>query len=312
MSLKVLITGGAGYVGTVLTDLLLRNNFEVTVVDNLLFNNGTALIGFFKNPNFSFIKGDIRDEALMKKAVAANDVVVHLAAIVGFPACQRDPEMAKSVNIDGTKILSNLLSKEQIVIYSSTGSNYGEIKDGLCTEETPLAPLSLYGRTKTFAEELFLEKNSAIAYRFATAFGLSPKMRLDLLINDFVHQAFTNKCLIMFERTFKRTFIHVDDMADSVLFAINNSDRMKGEAFNIGGVENNFSKEEIALLIKSKIDFYLHYAEFAQDQDKRNYLVSYDKINSLGWQIKVSVEEGIEDMIKSMPALQHKNPYKNA
>lgn len=309
--MKVLVTGGAGYVGSVLVEKLLKKGFKVCVVDNLMYDNGFTLIPFFNTPKFQFIKGDVRDKPLMKNLVHNFEFVIHLAAIVGFPACRKNPQLAREVNVHSTKHISSLLSSDQGVVYASTGSNYGIIENQICTEETPLNPISLYGKTKTKAEEIFLNENGAVAYRFATAFGLSPRMRLDLLINDFVYQAINNKTLVMFEKSFKRTFIHVNDMADSIIYAIENYDNMKNDTYNIGGDFNNFNKEEIALMIKERVDYYLHFAEIGEDEDKRNYEVSYKKINDKGFEIKTSVKDGINELIKAVPALDSRSKYKN-
>jgi len=309
--MKVLVTGGAGYVGSVLVEKLLKKGFKVCVVDNLMYDNGFTLIPHFNNAKFQFIKGDVRDKSLMKNLVHNFEFVIHLAAIVGFPACRKNPQLAREVNVHSTKHISSLLSSDQGVVYASTGSNYGIIENQICTEETPLNPISLYGKTKTKAEEIFLNENGAVAYRFATAFGLSPRMRLDLLINDFVYQAINNKTLVMFEKSFKRTFIHVNDMADSIIYAIENYDNMKNDTYNIGGDFNNFNKEEIALMIKERVDYYLHFAEIGEDEDKRNYEVSYEKINNKGFKIKTSVKDGINELIKAAPALDSISKYKN-
>ena len=247
----------------------------------------------------------------MKSLVHNFEHVVHLAAIVGFPACRKNPQLTREVNVHSTKYISSLLSNDQGVVYASTGSNYGIIENEICTEETPLNPISLYGKTKTKAEEIFLNENGAVAYRFATAFGLSPRMRLDLLINDFVYQAINNKTLVMFEKSFKRTFIHVNDMADSIIYAIENYDSMKNNTYNVGGDFNNYNKEEIALMIKERVDYYLHFAEFGEDEDKRNYEVSYKKINDKGFHIKTTVQDGINELIKACPALDIRSKYKN-
>jgi nucleoside-diphosphate-sugar epimerase len=309
--MKILVTGGAGFVGSVLVPQLLKKNYKVCVVDNLMYDNGHAIIPFFKNHKFKFIKGDARDQSLMNDLVPNFEFVIHLAAIVGFPACRKNPELATAVNVDSCKLISSLLSKDQGTVYASTGSNYGIIENEICTEKTPLNPISLYGKTKTEAEEIFLNENGAVAYRFATAFGLSPRMRLDLLINDFVYQAINNKTLVMFEKAFKRTFIHVDDMARSIIYAIENYDKMRNDTFNVGGDFNNYNKEEIALMIKHKVDYYLHFAEFGEDEDKRNYEVSYEKINNAGFRIKKTVEEGINELIQAVPALDSRSKYKN-
>ena len=309
--MKVLVTGGAGYVGSVLVGKLLEKGIKVCVVDNLMYDNGFTLIPYFNTPKFQFIKGDVRDKKLMKSLVHNFEHVVHLAAIVGFPACRKNPQLTREVNVNSTKYISSLLSNDQGVVYASTGSNYGIIENEICTEETPLNPISLYGKTKTKAEEIFLNENGAVAYRFATAFGLSPRMRLDLLINDFVYQAINNKTLVMFEKSFKRTFIHVNDMADSIIYAIENYDSMKNNTYNVGGDFNNYNKEEIALMIKERVDYYLHFAEFGEDEDKRNYEVSYKKINDKGFHIKTTVQDGINELIKACPALDVRSKYKN-
>jgi len=309
--MKILVTGGAGYVGSVLVSKLLSKNYKVCVLDNLMYDNGHTILSHFKTSKFKFIKGDVRDKRVLKDLVHNFEHVIHLAAIVGFPACRKNPDLAKSVNVGSSKLISSLLSKDQGTVYASTGSNYGIIKNEVCTENTPLNPISLYGKTKTKAEEIFLNENEAVAYRFATAFGLSPRMRLDLLINDFVYQAINNKSLVMFEKTFKRTFIHVDDMADSIIYAIENYEKMKNNTYNVGGDFNNFNKEEIALMIKNKVEYYLHFAEFGEDEDKRNYEVSYEKINKAGFSIKKTVEDGINELINASPALDMRSKYKN-
>src|SRR3972149_5564576 len=208
--MNILVTGGAGYVGTALIPQLLEKGHRVKVIDNLMYG-GDSLLPFFKDKRFEFIMGDIRNRDDLKKAVSKADIIIHLAAIVGYPACRKQPQLAEEVNVQGTKNLISILSKDQFVIYSSTGSNYGSV-DEVCTEETPLNPLSLYGQTKTIAETLLLERNGTIGYRFATAFGVSGRLRLDLLINDFVNRALKQKYIVVYERKFMRTFIHVCDM----------------------------------------------------------------------------------------------------
>ena len=307
---RILVTGGAGYVGSVLVRHLLQRSYNVTVVDNLLYDNGYTMISCFEDPNFVFVKGDVRDESVMRVLVAKHDVVIHLAAIVGFPACEKNQDLASSVNLQATHLLSQLVAPSQLVIYASTGSNYGHV-DGLCTEESPLRPLSLYGRTKTAAERCLLENNTTVAYRFATAFGLSPRMRLDLLINDFVYEAVINQYLIMFEKHFKRTFIHVNDMAQSFLFALEHAEQMKNQVYNVGDSSNNHSKEDIALMLKEYVNYYLHFADVGEDKDKRNYEVSFDKIQRLGFRCHVGVRDGIKQLISALPVLEHRSRFRN-
>lgn len=309
--IKILITGGAGFVGSTLTPLLLDNSFKVTVYDSLLYG-GSSLLLYISNKNFSFIKGDIRDKASLAQAIKNNDVIIHLAAIVGLPACNKDPRLALSTNVQGTKNVVKNLSPSQHLIHASTVSNYGATIGDICNEETPLNPISCYGRTKTEAEKIVLDFPNTTCLRFATAFGVSPRIRLDLLINDFVYQAYVNKFLILFEKTYKRTFVHVLDIARSILFTIQNNKKTNLSIFNIGDNSNNYSKEEIALKIKDRIDYYLHFADIGEDEDRRNYSVSYKKINSLGFKAKKTVDEGIDELIKACKIFEFKHPYKNS
>jgi len=307
--MKIVVTGGAGYVGTSLIPQLLAQGHHVRVLDSLLFG-GDQLLPFFRNANFEFQKGDVRSVADVKSAVKGCDVVIHLAAIVGYPACRKEPKVAEEVNVQGTKNVAAAVSKDQLVLFGSTGSNYGAVED-ICTEETPLNPLSLYGQTKTIAETHLMANCSTIAFRFATAFGLSPRLRLDLLINDFTHRAVTQQYLVVYEKHFMRTFIHVHDMGRVFVFAIDNAAKMRGQIYNVGSDKLNFSKEEVCKLIESQVKCYVHYAEVGQDADKRNYTVSYKKINSLGYDTTISVERGISELVRGIQVLSFKNPYCN-
>lgn len=307
--MKILITGGAGYVGTSLIPQLLAHKHKVHVFDNLLFG-GDQILPFFRNPDFLFTRGDIRDKNALHKAVVDVDIIIHLAAIVGFPACRKEPELAEAVNVGGTQNLIDATSNNQLIIYGSTGSNYGAVEN-ICTEDTPLNPLSLYGQTKTMAERMLLENRRAIAWRFATAFGVSSRLRLDLLINDFIYKAVTQGYLVVYEKHFMRTFIHVHDMGRAFLFGIKNQDEMAGNVFNVGSEKMNYSKEQICELIRNKTAAYIHYADVGEDADKRNYVVSYKKINQLGYDTTTTVEQGIDEMIKVCGAIQFHNPYSN-
>lgn len=307
--MKVLVTGGAGYIGTSLIPQLLDAGHHVRVLDSLMFG-GDQLLHFFQNPRFEFVKGDIRNANDIKTAVRGQDVIVHLAAIVGYPACRRDPELAEEVNVQGTKNLAAALSRQQLVIVGSTGSNYGAVEE-ICTEETPLNPLSLYGQTKTLAERHLLENCSTVAFRFATAFGLSPRMRLDLLVNDFTYKAVTQQYLVVYEAHFMRTFIHVRDMGRAFMMALANADRMGGQVYNVGSEHMNLSKRNVCDLIQKQVNCYVHYAEINEDADKRNYVVSYEKIKNLGYSTAISVEEGICELIKGFQVLNFKTAYAN-
>jgi len=308
--MKILMTGGAGFVGTGLIPQLLGKKNKVRVFDNLMFG-GDQILPFFRDPNFEFVRGDIRDLPTLKKSAQDADVIIHLAAIVGYPACRKDPDLAKSVNVDGTRNVIDATNNEQLIIYGSTGSNYGSIEE-ICTEESPLNPLSLYGQTKTLAEKMIMESRKAIAWRFATAFGVSARLRLDLLVNDFTHKAVTQGYLVVYEKHFMRTFIHVHDMGRAFLFGIENQDKMAGQVYNVGSERMNYSKEQVCEMIRKQTNAYIHYADVGEDADKRNYVVSYRKINELGYDTTITVEQGIEEIAKVCQAIQFRNPYSNA
>ena len=308
--MKVLVTGGAGYIGAVLVPHLLEKQIGVRVLDNLMYG-GASLLPLVRDTGFEFVRGDVRDERVVREAMRGCDVVVHLAAVVGFPACRKYPDLASSVNVDGTKTVADAAGKSRLVLFGSTGSNYGALVDDVCTEETPLHPLTLYGKTKTTAERYIMEHCSAVAYRFATAFGTSPRMRLDLLINEFVYTAMKMRYLVVYEAQFMRTFIHVHDIARSFHFAIENSRRMSGQVYNVGSERMNYSKAEVCEMIRSKIDYYLHYADVGQDADKRNYVVSYRKIGDLGFKTTITLQEGIDELVRGVEVLEFKTPYTN-
>ena len=308
--MKILVTGGAGYIGSILLPKLLEKGYWVRVLDNLMYG-GQGLLPHFINKNFYVIRGDIRDSNTVRESISDVDLIIHLAAIVGFPACKKHPDLARTVHIDGTVNIDECRSKNQSIIFASTISNYGAVETSICTEETSLNPLTLYGETKTKAEKLLLDSGNVVVYRFATAVGLSPRLRLDLLVNDFVYQALKNKQLIIYEKHFKRAFIHVTDMARAISFAIENIDRMLDNVYNIGSEAMNFTKEEIALMIQDKIDYFLHFADIGEDPDKRNYEVSYQKIQSLGFKTAISMEETIDELVGGLQAVDIKNIYSN-
>jgi nucleoside-diphosphate-sugar epimerase len=307
--MKILVTGGAGYVGTSLIPQLLDSGYHVRVLDNLMFG-GDQLLPFFRNRGFEFVKGDIRNPTDVSSAVKGCDAIIHLAAIVGYPACRREPKLAEEVNVQGTRNIADAISRQQLVIFGSTGSNYGAVED-ICTEDTPLNPLSLYGQTKTIAEAYLLEHVTAIAFRFATAFGLSPRLRLDLLVNDFTYRAVTQQYLVVYEPHFARTFIHVHDMGRAFVFALDNADAMCRQVFNVGSETMNCSKREVCELIQAQVKCYVHYADIGEDADKRNYTVSYQKISSLGYTTSISVQTGINELVQAMSVLGFKHPYSN-
>lgn len=307
--MKILVTGGAGYIGSVLVPELLQAGHEVCVYDSLLFG-GNSMLPYFRNPKFSFVDGDIRDGDKVKSVIADKDVIIHLAAIVGYPACERDHRVTKEVNLYATESMIDMVGKYQLVLFGSTGSNYGKV-EGICTEESPLNPLSLYGDTKTKAETYIMNNSKAIAYRFATAFGLSPRLRLDLLVNDFTHKAMMDRYIVVYESHFMRTFIHVYDIARSFMFALDRSDEMVGNVYNIGSDHMNYSKKDVCEKIQSVIPYFLHLADIGEDADKRDYVVSYDKINRLGFNTTISLDQGIRELVNGISAIKHYNPYMN-
>jgi len=307
--MKILVTGGAGYVGSVLVPELLNKSHKIRVLDNLMYNQ-SSLLPYFINKNFEFIKGDIRDENAVRRSLKDVDYIVHLVAIVGMPACKKNPPLAEAVNVNGTALLTNLRSRSQGIIYASSVSNYGAA-GGICDEETLPNPLSEYAVTKHRAEELVLDAGNVVAFRFATAFGLSPRLRLDLLPNDFTFNALKNKSLIVYEKNFRRTFIHVRDMARAILFAIENFNDLKDGVYNVGHESMNYTKKEVAEAIKQKIDYFLYFADIDCDPDKRNCYISFKKISSKGFKTSITLDEGIEELIKGFQMVTITNPYAN-
>lgn len=298
--MRILVTGGAGYVGSVLTPMLLAGGHEVTVLDALRYG-GQGLLHCLPEPNMRLIVGDIRDRACVEQAARGCDVVVHLAAIVGYPTCLKYPELARETNVGGTSTLVDVLGPEQFVVYGSTGSNYGQL-EGICSEESPLNPISLYAQTKAAAEDIVMSTGQATALRFATAFGVSPRMRFDLLVNDFVRRALLDKQLIVYEGHFRRTFIHVRDIARSIVFAIDHREAMIGNVYNVGHESLNATKADIAEMIRARIPFYLHYSDTGRDPDIRDYSVSYAKIRHLGFETTRNLEDGITEAMMAVRA----------
>lgn len=305
----VLVTGGAGYVGSVLIPKLLERGHHVRVLDNLMYRQ-TSLLSYCLNSHFEFVRGDVRDRTALREILTGVDCIIHLAAIVGAPACARDPRLTEQVNYEASLLVDECRSRSQGLIFASTGSNYGAV-EGICTEDTPLTPLTTYGITKTKAETALLESGNVVVYRFATAFGLSPRLRLDLLVNDFTFQALKNRQLVLYEKGFRRTFIHVQDMAEAFIHAVENYEKLKDQAYNVGHESMNYTKEDVALAIKRKVDYHLHFSDVGSDPDKRDYEVSFEKIRKTGFEPKVSLEEGIDELIKGYQMITLHNPYSN-
>ena len=297
--MKILITGGAGYLGSVITGKMLNAGHEVIVLDKLIFNQ-VSLLTYTSNSNFKFIHGDVRNETLLERLCDEVDVIIPLAAIVGFPACDAEPELANEINF---KQIFNIVKfskgKDKKIIYPNTNSGYGLGTGQIeCTEDSPLSPLSIYGTTKCEAENFLKNETDAIIFRLATVFGVSPRMRTDLLVNDFTYKAITDKYIVVFEKTFKRNFIHIQDVANAFLFMLDNYDQYKCEIFNVGLSDANLNKEELLNKIKEHVNnFAVVYDDYYEDPDKRNYIVSNVKIESTRWKPNWDLDKGIEELI---------------
>jgi len=312
MTLRILVTGGAGYLGSVLCERLLDAGHHVTVLDSLLYQQN-SLFHLCANARFEFVHGDARDNSVVGGLAKDADALIPLAAIVGAPACDRDPLLARSVNLEAIRLLNRVRSSGQLIVYPTTNSGYGtKTGDVFCTEETPLEPISLYGQTKTQAEQELLQSPNVVTLRLATVFGMSPRIRLDLLVNHFVYAAATDGYLVIFEKDFKRNYIHIRDVADCFLYCIENSNRMAGRAYNAGLDAANLSKQELALSIKKHVPkFYIHFAEVGSDPDKRNYIVSNQRLREAGFEAKRSLDEGIVELLKGY-RMMGRSQFKNA
>lgn len=307
--MRVVVTGGAGFIGGTIIPMLLEKGYHVVVLDRLMYG-AHALIPYFIHPNFSFFEVDVRDRDALAPHLAKADVVIHLAALVGYPLCKKLPQEAVDVNVGGARNVLELTPASTRMIYASTGSNYGEVQ-GICTEDTPLNPLSLYGRTKTEAEMMFLDRENSVSLRFATAFGLAPRLRLDLMLNDFTWQAIHQRYLVVYEKHFRRTFIHVRDIARAIVHVIDPDVCHGHKVFNVGHESLNYTKEDIVLLLQKRLDFLVHFAAIGSDADKRDYEVDYSRIRSTGFSITVNIEDGLQELIDGLGLIRMKNPYSN-
>jgi nucleoside-diphosphate-sugar epimerase len=303
--MNILITGGAGYLGSVLIERLFNNGgiTKLTVYDNLMYNQ-TSLIHYSWRKNFEFVYGDVRDQEKLSKYVDEADVIIPLAAIVGFPACDRDKDLATAVNYTQVKfICDRIKNTNKKIIYPNTNSGYGIGENGECTEESPLNPISHYGVTKVNAEREVLNYGG-ISIRLATVFGSSPRMRMDLLVNEFVYKALTDKYITIFEKNFIRNYIHIRDVANTFVYMIENYEKLKGDVFNVGLSNANLSKQQLVEKIKEYVpDFAITYSDYYEDPDKRDYIVSNAKLESLGWTPQYSLDDGIIELIKTYKIL---------
>ena len=298
-SLSILVTGGAGYLGSTIVPALLADGHRVTVLDNFMFGQA-SLNPLCSDANFDVYRGDARDSDILKPLVKKADVIIPLAALVGAPLCNADKVGAETVNRDAVLTLLQLADGQQRIIMPVTNSGYGIGEKGkLCTEETPLRPISLYGRTKVQAERAVLERGNSISFRLATVFGMSPRMRIDLLVNDFVYRAVNDRAVVLFEAHFKRNYLHVRDVARVFIHGIDNFDRMKNRPYNVGLSDANLSKLELCERIQSHLpNFVFLEAPIGEDVDQRDYIVSNERIESTGFRPQYSLDNGIRELIK--------------
>jgi len=309
--MKILVTGGAGYIGSVLSKQLLEEGYSVTVLDNFRYNQN-SLLNCCHDENFHIIRGDVRDEEILSSALKNQNFIIHLAALVGEPICNANKDDALSTNLESVKLLLQLRTKEQKILFPCTNSGYGiGEKEKFCTEETPLRPISFYGKTKVDAEKAILDAGDSISFRLATVFGVSPRMRIDLLVNDFVYKAIYDKSIEIFEGHFQRNYIHIRDVVRVFLHGITNFETMKNQAYNVGLSDANLSKLELCAKIKERIpDLIIVESSLGKDPDKRDYIVSNKKIESTGFKLKFSLDFGIKELIKCYTILQTQN-YRN-
>ncbi len=297
---KILITGGAGYIGNVLTRKLLQNQQnQITVIDNFSHSQQSSFFEIVNNNKLNIIDQDVRNKNILKEQLSKNDIIIPLAGVVGAPACEKNKLLATELNLNQIVNIKKEISKDQILIVPISNSGYGiGEKDKFCDESSPLNPISHYGKTKVEAEKHISDLENFISLRLATVFGVSPRMRVDLLVNDFTLKAVRDKYIVLFEEHFKRNYIHVKDVSDSFIFCIENFGKMKSNIYNVGLENANLSKIELCKIIEKKIELKIFSSKIGSDPDKRDYIVSNKKIYSTGWKPKISLEEGIEELIK--------------
>lgn len=309
--MNVLIAGGAGYIGTTLVPLLLERGHTVTVLDTLLFGI-EPIVPLFRHPRFTFARVDIRDRDALNESSRSADAFVHLAAIVGYPACAAKPDAARSTNVDGVQNLAAVAGRGRPVVFASTSSCYGEASGAVCTEETPLRPASLYGQTKAEAESILLDRCDTIVYRLATVFGVSPRLRLDTMVNDFTYRAIHQRRLDVYEPGHRRSFLHVLDVARAILMALERPREMIGRAFNVGDERHNYTKREVCRVIEEIVPgVEVGRAATGHDVDHRNYAIDYARIRGLGFEATVSLEQGVREVARVARWIERPEPYSN-
>jgi nucleoside-diphosphate-sugar epimerase len=309
--MKILVTGAAGYIGAVLVPRLLTEGHEVIALDNFMYNQ-SSLLDVCHHDKLSIVRGDTRDKNLIAKFMKSADAIFPLACLTGAPLCAKEPEAAKAILFDAIKMILEMRSKDQMVIFPTTNSGYGVGEKGKhCTETTPLRPISLYGKLKVDAENAILDAGNGITLRLATAFGISPRMRLDLLVNDFAYRAVYDKFIVLFEAYFSRNFIHVRDISKAFVHALNNFDKMKNQPYNVGLSDANLTKLQLCQEIKKLVpDFYFVEATIGEDPDKRDYIVSNEKIEKTGFRPDVSLQKGLQELIKGYQVIK-RNQFAN-
>lgn len=311
MSHRILVTGGAGYLGSIMVPELLAAGHRVTVLDNFMYRqNGLAQVCHL--PGFEVVNGDIRSEETMARLLKSADIVIPLGALVGAPLCKKDPVGATSINHDAILMMLRLLSRDQAVLMPTTNSAYGSgDANNFCTEQSPLNPISQYAIEKVQVERELMKHPNAVSFRLATVFGMSPRMRTDLLVNDFVYRAVNDRFVVLFEAHFKRNYIHVRDVARAFLHGIARLDAMRGQIYNVGLSDANVSKKELCEAIRKQVaDFVFVEAAVGKDPDQRNYIVSNAKIEATGYRPIVSLDDGIRELIKGYRMIRN-NVYGN-
>ena len=307
----ILFSGGAGFLGSVLTEQLLKKDYKVIVYDNLFYRQN-SLFHLFHYKNLEFIKADVRDRNLLDKYIQQADIIIPFSALVGMPLCRKNEQLAREINYESIKYIAHKKSKDQLLLYPNTNSGYGIGENDIyCTEETKLNPVSIYGETKVAAEKEVLSVENSMAFRLATVFGTSARMRTDLLVNEFVLRAINDGFIVLYEKHYKRNYVHIRDVAKAFIWSIENWDKVNGQVFNLGLSDANLSKLELCLKIKEFIpNFHIDFAEVSKDPDQRNYIVSNDKIEKAGFKATTTIEDGIQELIKCYQMLNI-NKYTN-